>query len=481
MKKRAFIGLLFASAGLVAAVACSDAGTGGGGGEDGGASSSGDPPSGAPGLPADIDAYLQTLGERCLTETITAGGVDPLTPESLDAARDAYGRGDGDIALSPSGCTRLLVERRDGKPLNETFVSPPYGVNPDLAKYVARLAVYSYATPGTEVVSIDDDADTVFERHIETEYEKRSVETVKNTAGAVIARSTAVASADGTKLTFTEEAEVDGVLQAVRTFTAKTTQAVCNPPQPAPQPDDPRVAAGPDESVAVRPCNATENAALQGKVKEALVKQTSCLKAAGQREWADRVTKTYVHSALKLDCSDETTGNWVAFNDRGYREMFPGKARLVVKATAFGASKIAELTSTLGHELSHFGGPPHDPALEAAGSLADLSLTDPVYACETACFDPKATLCHLAACAGKTLDSAKARCPGTLPSGLVAEIEKARGAPLAPCTTGHQVGALCRSVNRGSQVQFCTTALECAVKCESPCESKSISCNKNCR
>ena len=341
------------------------------------------------------------------------------------------------------------------------------------------MSKWTYAK-GSRTALFDADGDGFYELREVTQNGTQSVVETYAKGDVLVSRTTTTVASGGKRLDIKDEAVVDAKLTTVRTRNVSVYQKTCLPPQARPEPSVP---SGPDDATTTRPCTPTEKTAISNAIGEALVKETGCLSSAGRTDWSDQVLKTSVHSEFKIECSDDySQGEWAAANDRGYREMFPGQARIMVSGKGLGRP---DLVSTIGHELSHFG-QAHDSELEAASTVngfvdPSIALSDPVYACEAACFDPKATVCHLAACAGKKLGSVKGNCPGTLTDEDIQRFEQARGSSLASCNTGHQVGALCRNVQGGSQVQFCTTAAECNIACGFPCESKSVSCDPTCR
>ena len=179
-----------------------------------------------------------------------------------------------------------------------------------------------------------------------------------------------------------------------------------------------------------------------------------------------RMLRQMATTSFDFKCTDDNT--FVAANDGGYGNVFPGRALLWINPILFTAVE-AEQTATLYHELMHFffG---HDHDIEALADLStNLAYTDRVYACEALCFSKKANRCHLAACKKKKVCEVDPYA-----------FEKKTGKTLESCYSGHQVGALCRK--GPGQRQWCTTKSECDAACGGQeCESKSISCNDDCR
>ncbi len=473
MRKSSFVGVVgLCFAGAVAfatSSACSGSSPGANAKDGGGDSVAVDP---------GLDAYVADLADKCTQSLLTTNNVDPLTTDSLAAARTAFANGESDIPLSPSGCTRLLVQRSGSEITSETIIGAPLVMDRSTFKWRMGISKWTYAN-GSQTELYDRDADGFFEHRIATTYETSSVQETYGPGNVLVARTTATVVSGGKRMDVKTEVLRDGSLVTIDASNVSVIQPLCYPPQNRPSEV---TEAGPDDSTQTRPCTPAESKQFNDAVGQAVVKETGCLHAAGHTEIADVVLKHVVHDEIKLECSDDySEGQWAAANDRGYRDMFPGKSRILVSGKGF----TPDLVSTLGHEFSHFG-MSHFQELEAAGTVngfvqKELSLSDPVYACEAACFSPTATLCNLAACMGKTMSSVKGNCKGTLTTDDIQRFQQARGSSLGACTTGHQVGALCQNVGGGPQVMLCTTQAECNVACGLPCKSYSLSCDPACR
>jgi len=85
----------------------------------------GEPDSGSV-ISADLKKYYAKLAQRCSGTY----DVDPLSASVLVTAQTEYAAGKDDIALSASGCTRLLVQRKDEQIISETIVGPPFVNDP---------------------------------------------------------------------------------------------------------------------------------------------------------------------------------------------------------------------------------------------------------------------------------------------------------------------------------------------------------------
>lgn len=458
----------------------------------------GDGGSGASPNPSASSADVQALGAWCAAEqqrVYEEWAKDPSAPPpeidheidgaSLTAAVAAYASGATDIPLSKSRCTRVFVTREGGKVTSETIVRAPFTPSVDPATYAvvykpASIVRWSYTADG-ETFAGDYDGDGFDEARFRVTYDKEAVREEHAPANdAVVARTSAVSAGEGLVEVKTEQL-VDGALAVTRTVRAPLVQKACNPAQPKPPPPNPTNLPwkGP-----TRACSPTESDAISKLVSTALQKGSGCLYAAGMQNESDQVLKTYIRGDAKIECIDDQSQGFWAANDGGYMAFHGGKVRLIFNSQLFTQSQSFQ-EGTVGHELFHFFDV-HDADLEAAADESQLRLMDPVYACEYLCFGNKPTTCHLAACQQKKVGTSwKGKsCEGTVKRDDVSKIEKARGdgVTITSCSSGHQVGSICRSKTNGTEVQFCTTDVECAAACAGgSCESKSLSCLPDCR
>lgn len=501
MNRLRFLSLTFSSLALVGAAsfagACSHDSNHGPlpstAGDDAGADGSVEP-----GPVGETDADVQALGKWCFDEEqrlIDAWSKDPSQPypefeheiggaQLVDAPK-VYASGAKEILLSQSGCTRLFVKRENGRVTSETLVRAPFKTEVDPKTYEliytpAAVARWTYTTD-EERFTADEDGDGFAEFRQQVRYGHESVrEEFAPANDVLIARTTATILPDEVGVHVKREELVDGAMKVTREVTAPLVQTACNFEQPKPPP--PKTPTGVWKGPS-RACTSTELEAITKLVSTALQKGSGCLYAAGMRAESDMVLKTYVRNEARIDCTDDAKQEMWAANELGYGNFFPGKVRLIFYSKLFGEPQSFQ-EGTVGHELFHFFDV-HDPDLESAANEEQLRLSDPVYACEYLCFGGKPNTCHLAACQQKTLSTGwkGKQCAGTVKPDDVYKIEKARGdgVSISSCPGGFQVGALCRSKNNGTQVQFCTTEEDCKVACAGPCESKSLSCLNDCR
>jgi hypothetical protein len=448
------------TAGLLAAAACSrTSGTG-----------QGTPPTQgeAPVVPPELEGYVQELATKC--EAITD---DTTTEASLRDARAAYRRGELDIPLSPKGCLRLFVRRSGDRETFSAVLSPPFGIKFDpttgTVTRTASMVSWSTSADGKQRVRGDLDADGIDELE-ESVIPDVSVTSERRTPEGVVERTTAKVAEGKKRLEITEEAERDGTFGVVTKYEGARVAHKCStdpppgtPPPPSTPPRPPSPFPEPPHEVT---CTAEQRQKLETLLEKATNGGATCLEGTGQNDLRFRLLRQMATTSFDFKCTDTT--DFIAANDSGYGNVFPGRALIWINPMLFGAVE-AEQVATLYHELLHFFFA-HDHDVEAlADNGSNLAYADRVYACEQLCFAKKPNTCHLAACTKKKICNVDR-------SGF----ERKTGKELESCWSGHQVGAVCRK-GVGAR-QWCTTKAECDAACGGQeCESKSISCNESCR
>ncbi len=419
--------------------------------------------------PPELDDYVQKLAERC--ETITE---DATTEATLGEARAAYKHGETDIALSTKGCTRLFVQKSGEVETFSAVMSPPFGIKVDPTtfevKRTAAMITWSTGADGKKEVRGDLDADGFAELKETVVPNVSLVSERLKPSGEVIERTTAKVGEGGLRLEVTEESDDDGKLAVSGKYdTARVAQKCSTDPPPGapPPPSTPPKPASPfPPSPHEIPCTTEQLRQLESLLAKATNGGADCMEATGMKDIRFRLLRQMATTSFDFKCTDDET--FVAANDGGYGNVFPGRTLLWINPILFTAVEAAQ-TATLFHELMHFffG---HDHDIEALADLStNLAYTDRVYACEQLCFAKKPNTCHLAACKKKKICEVDR-------SGF----EQKSGKTLETCWTGHQVGALCRK--RPGERQWCTTKSECDAACGGQeCESKSISCDNDCR
>ena len=460
------LGFFVLSAALLAGSACSRSGN------DGGAAASPPPPAAVPGgpvtSPAELDAIVDALADRCLAVT-----DDATTEATLTAARAAYARGDTDIPLSVQGCTRMFVQRSGGDESYAAVFGPPFGFRYDPVtfevKKTASMISWSTGADGRREVRGDLDADGIYELSETVVPEVSMVSQRTTPSGEVKQRTTAKVGAGGLRLEITEESADEGTLGVTAKYESARVARKCTtdpPPGAPPPPSSPPKPASPfPPSPHEVPCTGEQLQKLETLLVKATEGGEKCMAGTGMLDVRFRLLRQMATTSFDFKCTDD--GSFIAANDGGYGGVFPGRALLWINPTLFSAVE-AEQVATIYHELLHFffG---HDHDMEALADGADMVKSDQVYACEYLCFAKKPNTCHLAACTKKKICQVDR-----------SAFEQKTGKELESCWTGHQVGALCRK--GAGERQWCTTKAECDAACGGQeCESKSISCDEDCR
>ncbi len=456
------LGFLAVSGALCAALACSrDSNSGG---------SSLPPvpiPDGGVASPPELDGYVEKLVERC--ESITD---DTTTEATLRDARAAYKRGETDISLSTKGCIRLFVQKSGEVETFSAVMSAPFGVKIDPVtfevKRTASMMTWSTGVEGRREVRGDLDADGFAELR---ETAVPNVSFVSERAapnGEVTERTTAKVAEGGLRVEVTEESKDDaGKLAVSGKYDGARVSRKCTgdpPPDSTPPPSGPPKPAPPfpppPHEVA---CSPDQLQKLETLLEKATNGGSDCMQATGMQDIRFRLLRQMATTSFDFKCTDDDS--FVAANDGGYGNVFQGRALIWINPLLFTAVD-AEQVATLYHELMHFFFV-HDHDVEALSD--NLGYADRVYACEQLCFAKKPNTCHLAACKKKKICDVNK-----------SDFENKLGKEIDSCWSGHQVGALCRK--KPGERQWCTTKSECDAACGAQeCESKSISCDENCR
>ncbi|MBX3204469.1 MAG: hypothetical protein KF764_05340 [Labilithrix sp.] len=423
-------------------------------------------PDGGVFVPAELDAYIEELASRCATVE-----DDAPAEATLREARAAYKRGETDIALSVKGCTRLFVQRSGDREVFSAVLSPPFGVSFDnetmTVKRTAAMISWSTGPDGKTEVRGDLDGDGIAELRESAVPGASLVSELTDARGTVKQRTRAKVAADGLRVEVTEESETDGRLGVTATYEgARVARKCTGDPTPGSDPPPatpPRPASPFPESPHEIACSPEQLQKLDALLEQATNGGSACMEATGMLDIRFRLLRQMATTSFDFKCTDDPT--FVAANDGGYGNVFGGRALIWINPLLFTAVN-AEQVATLYHELMHFFFV-HDHQVEALAP--DLSYADRVYACEQLCFGKKANRCHLAACTKKKICEVDKT-----------GFERRMGKEIEACWTGHQVGALCRK--KPGERLWCTTKAECDAACGGQeCESKSISCNQNCR
>jgi hypothetical protein len=368
----------------------------------------------------------------------------------------------------------MFVQRSGDRETFSAVLSQPFGMKVDLKTYevkrTAAMVAWFTSSDGRVEVRGDLDADGVDEL-TETKIPNVSVITERRTAsGEVKERTTAKVGADGLRVEVTEESAEEGALAMAGQYEGARVSRKCTtdpPPDSAPPPTTPPRPASPfPPSPHEVACTPDQLRKLDSLLEKATNGGSDCMDATGMKDIRFRLLQQMTTTSFDFKCTDDNT--FVAANDGGYGNVFPGRALIWINPILFTAVE-AEQAATLYHELMHFFFA-HDHDVEAlADNSTNLAYADRVYACEQLCFGKKPNACHLAACTKKKICNVSAY-----------DFGKKMGKEIDSCWSGHQVGALCRK--KPGERQWCTTKAECDAACGGKeCESKSISCDDDCR
>jgi hypothetical protein len=458
----------------------------------------GGPAPGQAEVPAVVRAEIEKRFETCvLPEELTA-----FTTEALNAAKEAFANGERNIALTSTGCTRLILETKAGHVTSETLIAAPYTtifVNEPTFQvlFTARMSTWSFPDDASESFAQDRDGDGFLEIRGTTTYGKQTVIEQYAPDGSLLGRQTSKAVDTESNVETLSELFVDGKLADSLTRVSSRFQSSCRDPvNGEPPPANPPKQDPPKE----RTCSADEKKAIQTAMDEAMRSVMTCLTALHPGT-ADTIVKQYMGPGYRVHCG-ALHEDRLAITITNGDGVFSGPVDIYLDPSALFGAERANLASTLFHEMMHTNDD-HDPIANNAAGYDNLKLVDPIYACEQVCFGTSVNECHLAACLGEKLSetwvdrsgklrtcSGRARVPADLDGmgfggllGVPYNFSAGKSGYVGSCSSGHQVGALCRSVKGSAtqEAQFCTTESECNEVCDGDCESFSLSCDKSCR
>jgi len=199
-------------------------------------------------------------------------------------------------------------------------------------------------------------------------------------------------------------------------------------------------------------CSGDQLNLIKQRLAEGVQQGMSCMYGHGRPDLAVKLAHNYATRKLLISCESCT--------DQAQITVWPDPTMPVVLTVCdpFFNGDANWQRSTLFHELEHLSEPPHDPTIEDQAGDKNWEV-DPVYACESMCFNPGATKCSCATCLKTKVCSS--RCSG-----------------LEECNP--QLGAKCLCPSR--QKWYDTFAL-CAVQCPSgiacfgyTCKNYDVSC-----
>ncbi len=369
---------------------------------------------------------------------------DAITADSLEAARAALEAGATTVSLSPAGC--VLYSRT----ISGTMVT-----HEELT--VSDWTMETWDHTITQSLGVRDaDLDSFFEWRSAVDRgplvtDGRVQTTMYSTdARWLIRRETYTRLSEETMhVVWEEDTEEGGWFTIVadfdastsdiysRTFTSTLTLAG----------GEPLGQASPADA-----CSSDQLDLILQRLAEGVQQGMSCMYQHGRPDLAVKLAHSYATRKLLINCESCT--------DQAQITVWPDPTMPVVLTVCdpFFNGDANWQRSTLFHELEHLSEPPHDPTIEDQAGDKNWEV-DPVYACESMCFNPAATKCSCATC-------------------LKTKVCSSRCSALGECNP--QLGAKCLCPSR--QKWYNTFAL-CAVECPSglacfsyTCKNYDVSC-----
>jgi hypothetical protein len=361
------------------------------------------------------------LNGACASATEGVCGSDPVTAESLDAARSAIEAGATDVPLSPGGCARLRRKVVAGLTTHEEVV----------VNEAVTLAWDHADTQSTG--QLDADRDGFFEwrstvqRGSAGEFLRKEVIEHAPATETLLRRETYTSSNDTVHVLW-EEVDETGVLRTVASFDA-------DPFEEAPIEDNAsgrisengETGAGGSRvaDISTTGCSPEQDAQLKDRLRHAINVGLTCMGHYDATGIQLNIMFHYVARDIVIKC-DVLPENVAARLDRKtYLDPESNVVIIVNKDGFFTKLSEYEQSKTLWHEMlhNHFG--PHN---KKARRLPRFDEFDQTEAREDLCFGPDPTSkCSCARCLGT--DMCDQRC------GIHEDCNPMMGA-ICPCQTG---------------------------------------------
>lgn len=361
------------------------------------------------------------LNGTCASATEDVCGSDPVTAESLDAARSALDAGSTAVLLSPGGCARYSRTVVAGRTTHEEVT----------INGVVVLAWDHTATQSTG--QRDADRDGFFEWRSTVDRGPageflRSVVTEHAPATGTLLRRETYTSAGGTVNVLWEEADEAGVLRIVASFDA-------DPFEEAPTENNAfgRVSANGEDgagavgvaAISTTGCSPQQDDQLKARLRHAINVGLICMSHYGATSIQLNMMFHYVARDIVIKC-DVLPSNVAARLDRNSWLDPESEVLITVNNDGFFTRlNEYEQSKTLWHEMlhNHFG--PHN---KKARQLPRFEEFDKTEACEDLCFGPDPTTkCSCARCLGTNMCDQRCR--------IHQECDPQMGA-ICPCNTG---------------------------------------------
>jgi len=207
-----------------------------------------------------------------------------------------------------------------------------------------------------------------------------------------------------------------------------------------------------DQATSAGACSSDQLNLILQRMAEGVQQGISCMYGHGRPDLAAKIAHNYATRKFLISCeSCPAQAQITVWPD-------PTMPVVLTLCEGFFNGDANWQRSTLFHELEHLSEPPHDPTIEDQAGDAVWEV-DPVYACESMCFNPTATKCSCATC-------------------LKAKACDSRCSTLKACNP--QMGAKCLCPDRK---KWYDTFAQCAVDCPSgiscwwaTCKNYDVSC-----
>jgi len=384
-----------------------------------------------------------------LSKKAYCSSQDAITIDSLEAARAALEAGATEVSLSPAGC--VLYSRT---------MSGPTVTHEELT--VSDWTMETWDHTITQSLGLRDaDLDGFFEWRstvdrgpLVTDGRVQATLYTTDTQWLVRRETYTRLSEETMHVLWEEDTEGGGWLTTVANLEASTTDIYSRTIYPR-TPTTTWTLAGGEPLGQASPAGACSsdklNLILQ-RLAEGVQQGVACMYQHGRPDLAVKMTQNYATRQFMISCS--------SCPDQAQIAVWPDPTMPVnlTICDAFFASDANWQRSTLFHELEHLSEPPHDPTVENQAGDKNWEV-DPVYACESMCFNGAATKCSCATCLRTTVCSSRCSAHGE-------------------CNP--QLGAKCLCTSRQ---KWYKTFAQCAVDCPTglacfwaTCKNYDVSC-----
>lgn len=363
---------------------------------------------------------------------------DAITAGSLEAARLALEAGADEVSLSPAGCVRYSRVTSGAMVVHEELTASDW-----------TMETWSHTITQSHGLR-DADMDGFFEwrsyvEHAALPGDQRVIISMYSPETTYLARREIYQRLDAETMRVLWEEDAGEGLALVADFQASTTDRYT-----ATLPGT-STFAGRRAPVADA-CSDENLDLIRQRLAEAIQQGIECMNKYGRPDLAVKLAHNYATRRFIIGCSSCT--------DQAQINIWPDPTMPVILTVCdeFFKGDANWQRSTLFHEMEHLSEPPHDPTIEDQAGDKNWEV-DPIYACESMCFNSAATKCSCATCLRST--KCNPRC-----------------ASLAECDP--ELGAQCLCPSRR---KWYNSFGECAVACPSglacfgsTCKNYDVSC-----